>query len=244
MATETTPSTLAIEVEAVTKAFGPRLVLKGIDLALDRGDFLVLFGPNGAGKTTLIRILSTISRPTTGRVSIAGFDAKRKPVEARRLIGMVSHDTMLYRDLTAYENLRFLGKMYDVPELEERIHSLMTRVGLAPNLHQRVGTFSHGMMKRLSIARAFLHDPPVLLLDEPETGLDQQGIWMLTETLHALGSEKKAVVMTTHSLEHGLRGGTRIAILARGKIVYQEATRHVDRGRFSEIYRECTEATR
>jgi len=232
----------ALEAAGVTKAFGPRMVLKGIDLSLKQGDFLTVFGPNGAGKTTLMKILSTVSRPTAGRVSLCGLDSRKEAAEARRRIGMVSHESMLYGDLTACENLRFFGKMYDVPDLESRINTLLAQVGLTAVMHGRVATFSHGMLKRLSIARAFVHDPPILLLDEPETGLDQEGIRMLSETLRTLGAGKRTVVMTTHSLERGLRLCSQVAILARGRIVYQQPSSLVDIDRFGQTYLECTEA--
>jgi ABC-type multidrug transport system ATPase subunit len=231
----------AIEVQGVTKAFGPRLVLKGVDLVARPGDFITIFGPNGAGKTTLIKILATLSWASHGLVRIAGLDIRKSGAEARKLIGLVSHDMMLYEDLTAYENLLFYGNMYGASALEKRIQALLDQVGLAPNAHQRVGTFSHGMRKRLSIARAFVHDPPFLLLDEPETGLDQQGSTMLVDTLKSLGMESRTIIMTTHSLERGPGLGTHVAILCRGKIVYLEPTRQVDLSCFPETYRSYVE---
>lgn len=242
MPQEQPASPRALEAVGVTKAFGPRMVLRGIDLSLEQGDFLTVFGPNGAGKTTLMKILSTVSRPTSGGVSLCGLDSRKNAAEARRCIGMVSHDSMLYSDLTASENLRFFGKMYDVPDLEARIRTLLAQVGLTAVMHGRTATFSHGMLKRLSIARAFIHDPPILLLDEPETGLDQEGIQMLSETLRTLGAGKRTVVMTTHSLERGLRLCSRVAILARGRIVYQQPLARVDVEGFGKTYLECTEA--
>ncbi|MBI2857442.1 MAG: heme ABC exporter ATP-binding protein CcmA [Chloroflexi bacterium] len=232
----------SLEIEAVTKSFGPRLVLRGIDLKLKQGEFLTIFGPNGAGKTTLIKILSTITRPSSGKVSIAGMDIAKDPVEARRLVGVVSHDSMLYGNLTASENLEFYGKMYDVPGLAGRVASLLEQVGLGQNRDQRVATFSHGMQKRLSIARAFLHDPALLLLDEPETGLDQQGIAMLLRTLSSLGAEKKTILMTTHGIERGLRSCRQVAILNRGRIVYQQEAAQLRECDFGEIYSQHTEA--
>jgi len=213
-----------------------------VDLKLRQGDFLTIFGPNGAGKTTLIKLLSTISRPTSGSISIDGISAGTRPIDVRKLIGVVSHDSMLYGNLTARENLEFYGKMYDVPGLAERVTALLERVGLSAARDQRAGTFSHGMQKRLSIARAFLHDPPFLLLDEPETGLDQQGIAMLMDTLKVLGTEKRTILMTTHSLERGLRSCRQVAILARGRIVYQEASAQLRDCDFAEIYRSHVEA--
>lgn len=232
----------ALDVEGIKKSFGPRSVLKGVDLKLARGEFLTIFGPNGAGKTTLLKIISTISRPTSGRVRIGGTDVAENPAEARRLLGVVSHDSMLYGNLTACENLEFYGKMYDVPQLKARVSSLLEQVGLSAYSGQRAGTFSHGMQKRLSIARAFLHDPELLLLDEPETGLDQQGIAMLMDTLKAVGASRRTIVMTTHSIERGLKFCTQVAILFRGSISYRESAANLAGCSFDDIYRRYTQA--
>ena len=234
-------SDFSVEVEGVTKAFGPRMALKGVDLRLKKGEFLTIFGPNGAGKTTLIKMVATLTQPTAGKIRIGGLDARKQPSDVRRLIGVVSHDSMLYGNLTAYENLEFFGKMFDVPNLKEKVSSLLSQVGLSANRDQRVATFSHGMQKRLSIARAFVHDPPLLLLDEPETGLDQQGIAMLMGTLQALGAGQRTILMTTHSLERGLRSCSRVAILAHGRIVYHETTAGLEADNFADIYRGYTQ---
>ncbi|HEX9014563.1 MAG TPA: ABC transporter ATP-binding protein, partial [Chloroflexota bacterium] len=164
---------VALRAVGVTKRFGHRLVLKGINLTVGGGERLAIFGPNGAGKSTLLRILSSVSSPTTGRVEVAGVDPEEDPLEARRRIGVISHHPYLYDDLTARENLRFYGRMYDVGDVDRRIELLGERVGLGPRLDDRVGTFSHGMQQRLAMARAILHDPDLLMLDEPEGGLDQ-----------------------------------------------------------------------
>lgn len=231
-----------VEAKGLTKSFGRHKVLLGVDLKIWKGDFLILFGPNGAGKTTLIKILATLSKPSSGEVCIAGLDLRKDAVEVRRRIGVVSHETLLYNDLTAYENLKFYGKMYGVPRLEQRILEVVQQVGLESRLHDRVGTLSHGMQKRLSIARAVLHDPPLLLLDEPETGLDQQATAMLTETLNTLIGGGRTVIMTTHNLERGLKMGNCIAILSRGKIVYHEAKPLLDIASFAETYYRYTGA--
>jgi heme exporter protein A len=229
-----------VEIVGIKKAFGPRMVLKGIDLQVRKGEFLTVFGPNGAGKTTLMKLIATLSQPTSGRILIQGVDAKTHASDLRRLVGVVSHDSMLYGNLTAFENLEFFGKMYDVADLQSKIPSLLSQVGLLDARNRRVGTFSHGMQKRLSIARAFIHDPPLLLLDEPETGLDQQGIAMLMDTLQVLGSGQRTIVMTTHALERGLRSCTRAAILAGGRIVYHQPASEAEACNFSEIYRDHT----
>jgi heme exporter protein A len=149
---------------------------------------------------------------------------------------LVSHQTLLYGDLTPDENLRFYGRMYDVPALEERIGAVVRQVGLEGRRHDPVRTFSRGMQQRLAIARAILHRPSVLLLDEPDTGLDQHAAGMLHELLATVGTQGRTVLMTTHNLERGLSMGDRVAILARGRIAYEADKDVLDVGDFREIY--------
>lgn len=231
----------AIEVEGLEKSFGHRQVLKGLDLRVRKGQFITLLGPNGAGKSTLIRILATLSTPSRGRITVNGFDPSKDARKLRQSIGVVSHETFLYDDLSGYENLKFYGKMYGLPDLEEGIHSLAKKVGLESRLSDRVHTLSHGMQKRLTIARALLHNPPLLLLDEPETGLDQQAAAMLMELVLSVETpEKRTVLMTTHSLERGLQMSDCIAILSRGKVAYEGASRNLDISSLAELYHRHT----
>jgi heme exporter protein A len=225
-----------IEVRRLVKAFGNRAVLKDVDLEVAEGEFLTLVGPNGAGKTTLMHVLATLSKPTGGWVRMAGYNLTDGPVEVRRQIGLVSHKTLLYDDLTAEENLRFYARMYDVPGAAARIESVLRRVGLWGRQRDPVRTYSRGMQQRLAIARAMLHEPPILLLDEPDTGLDQHAAAMLTGLLHEVGATRRTVLMTTHNLERGLELGDRVAILAGGRIAYQAAKSELDAGQFREAY--------
>lgn len=225
-----------IEVRKLVKAFGNRAVLKGVDLDVAEGEFLTLVGPNGAGKTTLMHVISTLTRPTGGRVQVAGCDLADGAIEARRQIGLVSHKTLLYDDLSAEQNLRFYARMYDVSDPNERIETVLQRVGLWGRQHDPVRTYSRGMQQRLAIARAMLHDPPILLLDEPDTGLDQHAAAMLTDLLHEVGATRRTVLMTTHNLERGLELGDRVAILARGRIAFQAAKSELDADKFRTIY--------
>jgi len=225
-----------IEIRGLVKSFGHKAVLKGIDLEVVDGQFLTLVGPNGAGKTTLIRILATLSKATSGTVWMDGFDLADASVDIRRHIGLVSHQTLLYGDLTPDENLRFYGRMYDVPALEERIGAVLRQVGLEGRRHDPVRTFSRGMQQRLAIARAILHRPSVLLLDEPDTGLDQHAAEMLHELLATVGTQGRTVLMTTHSLERGLSMGDRVAILAGGRIAYGADKSALDVEGFREVY--------
>jgi heme exporter protein A len=231
------PALSSVEVRGLVKSFGSKVALEGVDLDVAEGEFLTLVGPNGAGKTTLIRVLATLTRPTEGSVRVAGYDLARQGTDVRRRIGLASHQTLLYGDLSAEENLRFYGRMYEVPKLEERITALLQRVGLEHRRHDLVRTFSRGMQQRLSIARALLHDPAILLLDEPYTGLDQQATEVLREVLAALLGRARTVLMTTHNIERGLELCNRAAILVNGRIVYQANKGDLDVADFREAYR-------
>ncbi|MBI4317054.1 MAG: heme ABC exporter ATP-binding protein CcmA [Chloroflexi bacterium] len=232
----------AISIEKLTKQFGSTKVLRGLDLQVAQGEKLTVAGPNGAGKTTLLRILSTVSRPTAGHVSIAGFDIAQDGAEVRRRIGVISHQTYLYHDLTVAENLVFYGRMYDVPDVRKRVEDIVAQVGLAHRLHDPVGTLSRGMQQRVSIARAAIHDPPIMLLDEPDTGLDQHAAGMLRAILQGVGAEGRTVILTTHNLELGLQMCDRVAILAQGRIVHTEPRGSLDVDSFRRLYYEYTGA--
>jgi heme exporter protein A len=225
-----------IEVRGLVKSFGSKVALEGVDLDVAEGEFLTLVGPNGAGKTTLVRVLATLAKPTRGSVRVAGYDLAGQGTDVRRRIGLASHQTLLYGDLSAEENLRFYGRMYEVADLEERITALLQRVGLDHRRRDPVRTFSRGMQQRLSLARALLHDPAILLLDEPYTGLDQQAVEVLREVLVALVGRSRTVLMTTHNLERGLELCDRAAILVNGRIVHQAAKSQVDLASFRETY--------
>ena len=229
----------AIEVKRLIKSYGEHYALRGIDLSVKWGDFLAVFGPNGAGKTTLINVLATLVKPSSGDARVSGFDLRENSVMIRRQIGVVTHQTLLYDDLSAYENLRFYGKMYDVPSLTDRVRQLLTQVGLESRARDRVRTLSRGMQQRLAIARALIHDPPILLLDEPGTGLDQRASAMLESILSSKDNRQRAVVMTTHSLEQGLALSNRVAILKEGKIA-QEESRQLDISSLRELYYQHT----
>jgi heme exporter protein A len=230
----------AIKTQELTKSFGNHFALRGIDLEVGQEEFVVIFGPNGAGKTTLIRILATIMNPSTGRVLIDGLNLKNNAEEIRRRVGIVTHQTFLYSSLTAYENLDFYSRMYDVPRRKERVQEIAAKVGMTSRLHDRVGTLSRGMQQRLSIARSLLHKPAIILLDEPETGLDLQAISMLWEAVQAEGERKRTIILTTHNLERGLELGDRLLILDRGKIVYEGSRQILDLAGLKQVYQYST----
>lgn len=209
-----------IQIQKLIKTYGHRPVLRGVDLRINEGDFVTLMGANGAGKTTLMHIVASLSKPTAGNIFINGYRLADSASELRRFIGLVSHKTLLYDDLTADQNLRFYARMYDVPNASERMATVLKQVGLWGRQHDPVRTYSRGMQQRLAIARAILHNPPILLLDEPDTGLDQHAADRLGELLSAVDISQRTILMTTHNLERGLSLGNRVVILAKGKIVY------------------------
>ncbi|MSQ21803.1 MAG: heme ABC exporter ATP-binding protein CcmA [Dehalococcoidia bacterium] len=236
MSSATIAQPSAIQVKGLYKSYGAGPVLHNLDLDVGWGERLVLFGGNGSGKTTLVKTLATLARPDAGQVQIAGWDCRRQGAMLRRSIGVVGHQPLLYEELTGYENLRFYGRMYRVPQLDERIQLLAEMVGVAQQLQARVRTLSHGMQKRLSLARALLHDPPVLLLDEPEAGLDQKALERLDDVLASKEGHPRAVLMTTHNVERGLALADRVAILARGRIAYQAEAKGLDVAAFRQTY--------
>lgn len=230
-----------IQIQKVVKTFGNRVVLRGVDLTINEGDFITLMGANGAGKTTLLHIVASLSKPTMGDVFINGYSLADSASELRRFIGLVSHKTLLYDDLTAEQNLKFYAKMYDVPNAANRIETILNQVNLWHRRGDPVRTYSRGMQQRLAIARAILHNPPILLLDEPDTGLDQHSAEILSDLLKAVGISNRTILMTTHNLERGLSLGNRVVILAKGKIAYDAARQDVslDEAR-SQYYKHVT----
>lgn len=234
----------AIEIRGLTKAFGHRVALRGVNLAVAEGEFLTLFGPNGAGKTTLIRIVAALARPTAGHVAVRGQDVGKATATLRRHIGLISHHPLLYGDLTPDENLRFFARMYDLGDAREQIDTALEQVGLAARRRDPVRTFSRGMLQRLTIARAILHDPAIMLLDEPYTGLDLQAADMLRAVLQELAAASRTVVLTTHNLEQGLEMCDRAAILNKGRIAWEGRRDEVDLASMKETYRRMTSDSR
>ncbi len=224
---------VAIRVEGLQKSFGDEPVLWDLDLEVQWGEFLVLLGANGTGKTTLLRLMSTQARPEAGQILVAGYDLKRQPRSIRRNIGVVGHLSYLYEDLTCRENLEFYGRLYQVKELSQQLEMVLDRVGLSQRAHQRVRTLSHGMRQRLALARAILHQPSILLLDEPEGGLDRQSIDMLRQLTAEWTAAAGSIVMTTHNEELGRSWAHRVGVLSQGRVHFrqesldwQEAGRH------------------
>jgi heme exporter protein A len=231
-----------IEVERLVKRFGPKVVLRNLDFQARSGEFVALLGPNGAGKTTFLRILSSLSGPTMGKVRIAGHELPRQASAVRRRLGVVSHMPLLYGDLTAEENLKFYGRMYGLSDLEDTINRTLELVGLANRRRDLVRTFSRGMQQRLAIGRAVLHNPDVLLLDEPHTGLDQDACEMLDAILRQVAASGRTVVMTSHDLTRVEDLATRFDVLTRGSVRATIAKQDMPRDGLLAFYRRSLEA--
>ncbi len=215
-----------IETKKLVKRFGLKIVLRGVDFSVQPGEFVALLGPNGAGKTTFLRILASLSRPSLGEVTVANYKLPDQAAQVRAKLGVVSHLPLLYPDLTAEENLRFYARMYGIDEQEKRITEVLNMVGLEHRRKDLVSTFSRGMQQRLAIGRAVVHDPEVMLFDEPYTGLDQDASEMLDDVLRSVAAKGRTVVMTSHDLARAEDLATRFDILSRGVIV--ASARHED----------------
>jgi heme exporter protein A len=211
----------ALTAERLTARYPGQLrytaALIDVDLQVERGERLLLLGPNGAGKSTFIRVFAGLMQATRGRALVGGQPAR----SVRNLVGVVSHATYLYDELSALENLRFYAQLYSVERPLQRAVALLEEVGLAHLANEPVGRLSRGQQQRVTIARALLHDPPVLLLDEPDTGLDLAAFALVAEltTQH-----QRTVILTTHNLVTGLQLGTRVGVLDRGQLVHQQAS--------------------
>src|SRR5262245_30277751 len=213
-----------ITTKKLVKRFGLKTILHGLDFEVQPGEFVALLGPNGAGKTTFLRILASLSRPSLGEVKVAGYRLPHDAAQVRARLGVVSHLPLLYGDLTAEENLSFYARMYGIPNFAVRITEVLEMVDLETRRRDLVRTYSRGMQQRLAIGRAVLHDPDVMLFDEPYTGLDQDASSMLDNVLKTVASQGRTVVMTSHDLTRAEELATRFDILSRG-VIAASATR-------------------
>jgi len=216
----TTGCDLAIEVRDIEKRFGRNVALDGVSFGVSPGTCLVLLGPNGAGKTTLIRMLCTLAIPTAGTARICGHDVRAHAQQVRRRVGVLSHESFLYETLTAMENLRFYARMHGVDSSRERLEELLALVELLERADAPAGTMSRGMSKRLALARCLLHDPSVLLLDEPYSGLDPHGADILTRYIKDLRKKGCTILLTTHQLDRGSDVADHVGVLVRGKLAF------------------------
>ena len=211
----------AVVVESAEKWFGLNPALANVSLRVQRGEWVVLLGRNGAGKSTLLRIMARLVKPNRGRVRICGVDVARDPERGRERIGLVAHQTFLYPGLTARENLRLHARLHGLEGAAERVAAALSDAGLDLSADRPVRGFSRGMQQRLAIARATLHGPELMLLDEPFTGLDLEAAELLSERLRQWAAAGRTIVMATHNLEQGLEGVNRWVLLDRGRIVTQ-----------------------
>lgn len=227
-----------ITVKKLVKRFGLKTVLRGLDFEVQPGEFVALLGPNGAGKTTFLRILASLSRPSLGNVTVAGHQLPHEAAAVRARLGVVSHLPLLYGDLTAEENLRFYARIYGIADHQSRITEVLEMVGLEHRRRDLVRTFSRGMQQRLAIGRAVLHDPDVMLFDEPYTGLDQDASSMLDEVLKTVAAKGRTVVMTSHDLARAEDLATRFDILSRGVIAASTAREALQNTNLLAFYKE------
>jgi heme exporter protein A len=218
------PAGCAVRVSRLTKTLDDRPILRGIDLEIDVGEYVALIGANGAGKSTLLKILATLMPPTQGEIELFGQPLTRNAVALRSRIGLIGHLPMLYRDLSAAENLSFFAKLYGLHEPDRRVERMLRMVGLIDRANDPVKNFSRGMTQRISIARALLHDPDLILADEPFAGLDAPSITSLEDLFHRLRDAGRTIVLVNHDIDQTLRIAERVVVLRQGKVVVDQPT--------------------
>lgn len=231
----------ALEARDLVREFGPLRAVNGVSFSLSPGRILALFGPNGAGKTTLLRMLGGGLRPTSGQVWMRGAPLHAGDPDRHRHIGVLSHRSFLYTHLTAAENLRFYGALFGLDDLESRVPERLARVELADRADTLVSALSRGMRQRLALARTLLHDPEIVLLDEPYTGLDPHAAATLLQVLASLRDGRRTVLLVTHNLRQGLELADRVAVLVRGRIALDMERREIDATGFERIYHRTVE---
>ena len=226
----------ALSVRSVSKTFLTRPVLRRIELVVSAGEAVCLCGINGAGKSTLLRVIAGLLRPDSGSVTIQGCEVRREPEKSRRQLGMISHASMAYPELTVSENLAFAARLYGVSHRAERLEELLTGTGLTSYRHDRAGILSRGLQQRLAIARALLHRPAVLLADEPFTGLDAGSTQDVCTIFDRFIRDGGTILMTTHDLRLGLHCCRRVAVLDKGSLILDAMKDDVDANRFADDY--------
>jgi len=238
-ATLTSAAPAAIEAHALTRTFGRRVAVRALTFAVNDGECLALFGPNGAGKTTLLRVLAGLLRPTSGTAYIGGVKLPGGGADARAVVGLISHQSMLYSALTALENIEFTARLYGVESPREAAIRALHWMRLEDRADSPVRSLSRGLQQRVSIARAIVHEPRVVLLDEPYTGLDETGAAALSAALESLKGSGAALVLVTHHLGEGLALATHTAIMRDGQFVKHEPRGTLELDAYRDVYREA-----
>lgn len=231
------PDAPALRVTGIEKRFGARRVLKSVDFELPQGASLVIFGPNGAGKTTLLRILSTLDRPSKGTCEALGLSCKEQVDEVRGCIGFITHNPMLYLDLTARENLVLFARLYGVDDPDKAADEMLSLVELKHRANDKVRGFSRGMTQRIAIARAFINDPRIVFLDEPYSGLDPHAAGIVDRML-AESRQRRTLVTVSHSLESGFAQASHVLLLAKGRQVLFSEQSQLEYDEFKNVYYE------
>lgn len=234
-----TPSLL--EAKDLTRTFGAVRAVQGISFSLEQGEVLTVLGPNGAGKTTLLGLLSGTLHPTSGEIRFQGSVMDSGDTAWRRELGLLSHRTFLYRALSAKENLTFWGKIHGLEGLGDRVDQALEEVGLREVADRAAGGFSRGMRQRLALARTLLHDPALVLLDEPFTGLDLHASAMLRRVLQRLRDGQRGVILVTHQLTEGVRLADRVAIQVRGRFAFLGPRDDLPEGSEERFYQDIVE---
>jgi heme exporter protein A len=232
------PSAPIVEVGELTRSFGMTRAIAGVSFSLGVGECLALFGPNGAGKTTLLRILAGLVKPTSGSARVSGITLPAG-AEIKSRVGLISHHTMLYEALSPRENVAFAARLYSVPDVSTRVDDSLQRMSMLDRADAPVRSLSRGMQQRVSIARAMVHKPQLVLADEPYSGLDDAGARALTALLQELRSGGTAIIIVTHNLAEGLSLATHAAVMQRGRFVRYDRRSDVDAASYSGIYRDA-----
>ncbi|WP_342432268.1 ABC transporter ATP-binding protein [Neobacillus sp. FSL H8-0543] len=207
-----------IEIKKLIKQADNKIILRGIDLSIKQGETVAILGPNGAGKSTLLKVLATLIKPSSGLVKINGLDLKKDQIEVKKIFGYLPHSSLLYDHYSPLENLIFFGKLYGVKNIDKRAAELVKEVGLSFFINDPVKNFSRGMIQRIAIARAIIHEPKILLLDEPHTGLDQGAISILNNVILSMKEKGSTTLMVTHDFKQAAEICDRIIIIKNGKI--------------------------
>jgi len=228
-----------IQFSNVSKKYGHIQALKDVSISFNKGEFISVFGPNGAGKSTFLKLLCTMTGPSSGDILYEGIPLKKLADDFRSRFGVISHQPFLYSELTAMENLRFYAQLYSVKNIDERIKELLSKVELYKRRNDKVRGYSRGMLQRLSITRALLHNPDIVVLDEPYTGLDTHASDILTKILVELFDNKHTIIMVTHNMKQGYDASSRLAIIKRGQIVFNDAKANVTLEQFEHVYTEA-----